>query len=189
MKIKGFFGGIFFSAMLLCSEGVMGQTLTEVTEDNYGDWDLTEETVGFWVLDCSKIEADRLASTSITGSDDLYTHNETEETNKVWKKLLIANSEMDGNLSGEWVDASSNIGLYDIYGYSDWRLPTQRELMVMYAMAVDDMFESSNYWAATYVNSDNAWCVNFSNGCTEPIPVSSSDGTYTALSRIVRELD
>lgn len=192
MKIKEFLGGIFFSAMLLCSEGVMGQTLTQVTADNCSSLGLRGSAVGCWVLDCSAIEADRLATNSITNSADLLTHTETSTTNRVWKKLLIRGADTGAEY---WGISTSYVDNLDEYGYDDWRLPTQRELMliwIMYRSYPALGFTESNYWSGSTNdgNLNEAWYVSFvSSNAISGLTTVANKNSWQLAVRIVRELD
>ena len=73
-----------------------------------------------------------------------------------------------------------------------WRLPTQRELMLIWIMHEGlkksdptgfTSFTSTNYWSATENNTNIAWGVNFINGST--INTSKTSDSYV---RCVRDL-
>lgn len=52
-----------------------------------------------------------------------------------------------------------------------WRLPTQRELMIIWASLSEDEldkygFAANYYWASTENSATSSWCVGFSSGST-----------------------
>lgn len=143
--------------------------------------------------------------TSASGAayDEMGSMNAT-----VYKKLEIAPRDIsrDGDLSSSnaatqpWVDAFNYCKNLNYEG-NGWRLPTQRELMLIYMFrpAFDKLIEilgvytkspfaDAHYWSATeYRNVDgNAWFVDFTNGLT-----NSADKTYPTEKRMrcVREVE
>ncbi len=74
-----------------------------------------------------------------------------------------------------WADAHKAAAAVDLYGFTDWRLPTIKELLTLvdyerYEPAIDTSVfqcEPSWYWTSTPAASspaDYAWLVNFSYG-------------------------
>lgn len=65
-------------------------------------------------------------------------------------------------------------------GYSDWFLPSQAELALMYqnlhAQGVGS-FSNNSYWSSTEVDSDNAWSHNFGNNTQNTV---SKNSPYSA---------
>ena len=86
----------------------------------------------------------------------------------------------NGDLSGDTPTAAT--GCYAYQGNTDdlgdWRLPTHRELKIIYSHKGQLMktaessfgstgfvaFSSASYWSSTEYNSNASWYVNFSNG-------------------------
>ena len=71
-----------------------------------------------------------------------------------------------------WYEASdilSNASNHDADGkeFSDWRLPTKRELNLMYGVFISGNaanFDSYYYWSSTETDSDDAWFQDFYDG-------------------------
>ena len=71
-----------------------------------------------------------------------------------------------------WYEANdllSNASNHDADGkeFSDWRLPTKRELNLMYVVYNNGNGASLNasyYWSSTEYDNDNAWSQNFDSG-------------------------
>ena len=73
---------------------------------------------------------------------------------------------------------------WDHGGHKDWRIPTQRELMLIYVLRSDgqlgNIIPSYVYWSTTKDDTvnhfDYLWCVDFSTGATYP-----SKGRHSVL--------
>lgn len=211
MKIKEFLGGIFFAAMLLCSGSASGQILTKITADNCEALGVDAAYEDCWLLDCSIIEADRLASVSLTDYDNIdlpdeelsesnyfewgntfYTHiTGNFDINRVYPKLIISDVDLENDEGGvqcSWYDAVSKVKELEYKGATDWRLPTQRELIVMYIMNVSGFCSSDVYWSATAYNAyglGDAFYVSFSGNLVDDI--NKANGSHSV--RLVRELE
>ena len=89
----------------------------------------------------------------------------------LYYKLEIAPS--DYSAGSDWVTAYNGCKGATINGTTGWRLPTQRELMLIWVFkaAIEDLggstFGVSNYWSATEYNTTYSWGVNFSLGTTD----------------------
>lgn len=84
-------------------------------------------------------------------------HYEEDPENKVAAKFEVATSDMG---TSKWVDISSKCP-------SGWRVPTQRECMLIYVMRdrlKTTNFSTSNYWTATNCYSDKGWYISFRDG-------------------------
>lgn len=128
-------------------------------------------------------------------SDRINRHTESDEINKkISRRFAVTKVDISGARGMNWAEASgwnlspggNNIGAipantgcpmyYDGLNIGKWRLPTQRELMLIYQMrseleAIDGFyaFMSVNYWSSTehsngsnYVS--NSWYINFKDG-------------------------
>ena len=74
--------------------------------------------------------------------------------------------------TSKWYEANdllSNASNHDTNGakFKDWRLPTKRELNLMYVVYNNGNGASLNanyYWSSTEFDGNNAWTQYFSNG-------------------------
>ena len=100
--------------------------------------------------------------------------------------LVVA---MQDQGSSNWYEAnelSSNPSNHDIDGakFKDWRLPTKRELNLMYVVYTNGNGANllpTFYWSSTEFDYRYAWVQNFGNGTQ-----SDYDKNYTYLVRAVR---
>lgn len=96
----------------------------------------------------------------------------------VYHKLEIAQS--DYSTGTDWVTAFNGCKGWTHNGSTGWRLPTQRELMLMYIFkpALDNLIgtaiASSRFWSSTESTDANSWYVIFTNGLTNNIDKGSS---------------
>ncbi len=63
-----------------------------------------------------------------------------------------------------WDDAMSACNNLELNGYSDWHLPTKKELNTLYQNKDRVGGFADNYWSSTEGNNDNAWEQNVNNG-------------------------
>jgi hypothetical protein len=106
----------------------------------------------------------------------------------VEKNGLVVAMQDQGN--SNWYEANnliSNSSNHDTNGdkFMDWRLPTKRELNLMYVVySVGNAANLSNtiYWSSTERGNDDAWGQNFGNNGSE---YSNNEG-YSARVRAVR---
>lgn len=91
--------------------------------------------------------------------------------NRVAARFEVASADLSGTMV--WPDAQSGCVGYTQAGTSagDWRLPTQRELMLIYVIYKKGWltglsFIDSNYWTTTgySVRIENFWCMGMGNG-------------------------
>lgn len=101
------------------------------------------------------------------------THYEQDAANAVSARFEVASADLSEKKN--WADAKSGCASYTQTGTSagDWRLPTQRELMLMWVMKSQGRLTGLSwagdyYWASTEDNSAkiDAWYVDFSDGYT-----------------------
>lgn len=113
----------------------------------------------------------------------------------VYRKLEIAPQDLNasGALSASggtmtWVNAFTYCRNLN-YNGTGWRLPTQRELQLIYIFkpALESItgtaFSATNYWSATESNASAAWCVTFVTCLT-----LTGSKTASLHARCVREL-
>ena len=87
-----------------------------------------------------------------------------------------------------WYEANellSNASNHDADGeeFSDWRLPTKRELSLIYAKRVQvGGFAGANYWSSTENDSDKAWYSNFNfNSNTQSNTIKATTSRVRAI--------
>ena len=71
------------------------------------------------------------------------------------------------NSQGTGSYAATACANYEINGYTDWYLPTIRELEILYTNKASlSAFQPYSYWSSSENNSEAAYGVNFSDGKT-----------------------
>ena len=113
----------------------------------------------------------------------------------VYEKLEIAPGDLEtnGNMSGSWIymtwEDAFNGCKNSTFDGGRWRLPTQRELMLMWifrgpidTLSGSTSFSSFYYWSSTENYGTYAWIVYFGIGDT-----FLAGKTNTSLVRCVRE--
>ena len=66
-----------------------------------------------------------------------------------------------------WDDAVSSSEFVNENGYSDWKLPSKNQLMLIYQNVKKQglgNFGSDNYWSGSQSSISYAWGVSFSSG-------------------------
>jgi hypothetical protein len=125
--------------------------------------------------------------------------------NTVFQKLEIAPHNVNAAMgtmgatpvyTADWVAAFNACKNSTHNGDNDWRLPTQRELILIWIFkeALEDIFSnlnpigsvfsSANYWSATESNASSSWYVTVGSGFT----YYNSKTTDTYRVRCVREV-
>ncbi|NDV56929.1 DUF1566 domain-containing protein [Bacteroides sp. 519] len=118
----------------------------------------------------------------------------------VFQKLEVAPNDINtakeigigGTLTMNWVTAFNACKNSDHDG-GGWRLPTQRELMLMYIFrpALEDLtgvaFAAAYYWSATENAAANSWYVRF-DGTYSGYTYYGAKSTATYRARCVREI-
>lgn len=110
-------------------------------------------------------------------------HNQGDATNnRVAAKFEVANADASSGTPWDSIDGNCT---------APWRLPTQRELMLMWVMKDQltgvQSFPSSTYWSSTELSgglTSNAWRVNFSSGDTH---IEDKSNSYSV--RCVRDVN
>ena len=115
-----------------------------------------------------------------TETNDAMTTNNTDkdlasaESNKTVSSYFAV-SKIENHTSSTWINAYSICKNYDSSdGSGKWRLPTQRELMLMWILNKQittittgvESFGAGGHWCSTEYNNTNSWYVNFGNGHT-----------------------
>ncbi len=100
-------------------------------------------------------------------------------TGLIWEMKTDDTSIHDKDNTYNWFDAQSgfivNLNAAGFGGFSDWRLPTVKELSFIvnretYNPAINPTYfpntMSSHYWSSTtnVDSKDRSWCINFYNG-------------------------
>ena len=131
----------------------------------------TDGTVGFYYYNGSSwVE---VAATSKTYSVNTFyaeLGGYVIEVNSDGTHGLVVAMQDQG--TSKWYEANdllSNASNHDTNGakFKDWRLPTKRELNLMYAVYSNGNGASLNanyYWSSTEFDGNNAWTQYFSNG-------------------------
>jgi len=193
--IDGQIGTGEFFTMDDLSLGIHTITLTTTDSDGATGIDSITITVRSWVIpDTGQTQS----YTETFGEDSDYTINPPSYTDNGDGTVsdnvtgLIWQQE-DDDTRRIWEEACSYCDDLTLAGYSDWRLPSKKELMsiVNYGtgifLSIDITYFSNThgsfYWSSTtYVdNSSYAWDVNFSNGSV--IHHSKSGNSYVRCVR------
>lgn len=134
------------------------------------------------VINCSGMPAAAITTTSKGNTEAQLKTAAANAT--VFHRFAVAIA--DNSTSSNWSNAftvCSNLG-------AGWRLPTQRELMLMWVLKAElektsgfTKFNANHYWSATEANSNTSWYVYFYNGYT----YLTNSKTTTSRVRCVRE--
>lgn len=138
-------------------------------------------TDGHPVINCEGMPASAYTTTPKGNTEALL---KTKEANaKVYKRFAVYKS-ING-LSINWVNALTLCN-----AIPGWRLPTQRELMLMWVLNNElaktigfSPFLDGSYWGTTENNPNEGWVVGFTTGTTTAV-----DKTTLRGARCVREL-
>ena len=131
----------------------------------------TDGTVGFYYYNGSSWA--EVAATSKTYSVNTFyaeLGGYVIEVNSDGTHGLVVAMQDQG--TSKWYEANdllSNASNHDTNGakFKDWRLPTKRELNLMYAVYSNGNGASLNanyYWSSTELDNDNAWIQSFFDG-------------------------
>ena len=131
----------------------------------------TDGTVGFYYYNGSSWS--EVAATSKTYSVNTFyaeLGGYVIEVNSDGTHGLVVAMQDQG--TSNWYEANdllSNASNHDTNGakFKDWRLPTKRELNLMYAVYSNGNGASLNanyYWSSTELDNDNAWIQSFFDG-------------------------
>ncbi|MCS2893545.1 DUF1566 domain-containing protein [Parabacteroides faecis] len=131
-------------------------------------------------------------------SNPMPAHDEQSAANAVSAKFEVATTDCNSNnapgvtvLAGNKYTYANAANVCVAYSQDDilarsWRLPTQRELMLIciFKDELGDFTSRNYYWSATISKGTNyTWIVGFNNGNTDH---ASRDNAYTV--RCVRDL-
>lgn len=193
--------------MLLGATATFGQTF-------YYD-----ENQGGVVIDCTMMpEGTVLTNTMATGDDYQLPSNydENDSANTVYPLLVLAMDDLKYSNNSKFMYQSNEyIGFtavllanrYEVGDLADWRLPNQRELMMIWVLYEEiekymeslDVgfvpFQDDYYWSSTiYSKIDNyRCCVDFSNGRSSGSNADLdkehfNDTRFLRCARVVREI-
>lgn len=189
-RMKQLYGLVLIAGLLLPS-GIMAQKVYKDGNKIILDLSVAAGMPKGAVTDESKTDVYKTYTASNTaflnGVDNTGSKNE-----KVYQKLEIAPNDMDasGGMAGAgavmYWDAAFNGCKSSTHDGDNWRLPTQRELMMMYIFkdAISGLETATNYyWSATENSAPIAWHVGFSNGTT-----STTNKARNLQVRCVREI-
>lgn len=102
-----------------------------------------------------------------TGSNVSYPGS--KEGSSVSAKYQIASRDVSSTYY-TWANAVSQCKAYEEGGFTNWRLPTRRELVQIFELKRDakitNNFVESDYWSGSGYDGTFAWLVNLSNGDT-----------------------
>lgn len=82
--------------------------------------------------------------------------------------LVLAEDAIGGDHT--WHDALEACRSLTLGGFSDWRLPTQDELYMLFEASINNTdygFGRGWYWSSTEFGDDYAWMQYFSDGCQD----------------------
>ena len=101
------------------------------------------------------------------------------------EKIMVDDQDLEGSFN--WDEAKARVKLLnsqDYKGFNDWRLPTKKELNLIYENrdAIGG-FSSNFYWSNTKDDAYYAWYQNFSNGYRD-----FNNKSYNRLVRCVRSV-
>ncbi|HOY31549.1 MAG TPA: DUF1566 domain-containing protein [Bacteroidales bacterium] len=75
----------------------------------------------------------------------------------------------------DWKTANQFCETLNVYGYSDWRLPTKEELNIIYKNKVKiNGLESAQYWSSTVSSTNYFWTQSFGDGNKTTYPNGNS---------------
>lgn len=155
------------------------------------------------MIDCSALKSDGFtkvhkARTTFGTNDNSIPikENATDIASKVSNDKIYYKFEVHGTPNSTSMAAGWR-GAIDLcaglYGGLEWRLPTQRELMLIYVLHPElkevtdfEPFSDNFYWSATQISRDNkrSWFVYFETGAT----INFSKTSYGHRVRCVREI-
>ena len=196
---------ILLIATLLAPAGLMAQKMyktgTGGTAQIILDMTNTGEGIGMpatAVTSTPKYDAAYMATpgnTPVNSASTMANNLESGSINAtVYEKLEIAPQDLGtsglgaGTMTRNWATAFTACQGLNHNG-TGWRLPTQRELIMMWIFStkinnmVGSTFTATIYWCATENASSSAWHVNFGNGITD-----NNTKSFTYRLRCVREL-
>lgn len=127
------------------------------------------------------------------GTNDLNNIGSAESNKTVSYYFEVMKTDLNGGTEMSWLDAVKGCAAYDSGdGSKTWRLPTQRELMLIWTLhktlikktGLTSFVTSRNYWSATESSSSESWSEGFLTGYT----TTSTNKIYTYRVRCVRDL-
>lgn len=166
----------------LNKQGTAGALLLRTTTANDGSYSFEDVKVGEYLLRVEVpgykrteykvvVESGRSARADMQvrpkgEADD----DEGEESDDVYilkvVGLMVQKRDL-GTGTYSWSTADAMCKGSTLAGYTDWRLPTKEELMILYNnKTLIGGFQNDWYWSSTRSssNSNPYWCVNFTNG-------------------------
>lgn len=128
------------------------------------------------------------ASNTTFRNGSTTTNNYASENDEVFEKLEIDNADYNSK-EMDWVTVYVGCKSKNTGGVTGWRLPTQRELMLMYIFRdklgemTGNAFSSRYYWSSLENVGYGSYYASFENGHS-----TTYDKTRSLLARCVREV-
>ncbi len=192
--------------------GVLVMMLLSATV-SFGQSVYYDASKGGVVIDCTMMPESSVLAKSMEGTNtgkQLIAHNATDEANTVYPLLVVATEDLsDNNFSAlNWdtaVDAAkSKSKTINNIKFNDWRIPNQRELLLIWVLrdkiaaaaaaanvTAYNNFASKYYWSSTIdanTGGDYYFCVSFELGYTAGLTDGKDKDKDDKYARAVREI-
>lgn len=168
MKINRFI--MLFGATVLLSAAAHAQKV--VTEGSGATIKVIIDASGIPHTTQKKARTTKATNTTSVPVNDLYDIASAKSNENVYKRFEV--SKVDNSIGIHWKNAIDLCVGLNYNGSTGWRLPTQRELMLIWVLyndlkAVDagsfTPFSTNDYyWCSTELGTRDSWSVSFVNG-------------------------